>query len=101
MELAALHRPSYKVSLQDYVSSRYEPQENNTFVEFSAYVLFPGALYPTSMRINDQGRLVVNFRTKARFRGLFVESHSGGRIKRAGETDRLLSLYQFYYSLII
>eukprot|EP00064_Thunnus_orientalis_P001377 superscaffoldBa00000093_g1380 len=42
-----------------------------------------GALYPTSMRINDQGRLVVNFRTKARFRGLFVESHSGGRIKRA------------------
>ncbi|KAM7374500.1 hypothetical protein PAMP_007153 [Pampus punctatissimus] len=42
-----------------------------------------GALYPTSMRINDQGRLVVNFRTKARFRGLFVDSHSGGRIKRA------------------
>uniref|UniRef100_A0A3Q1B9S3 Cadherin domain-containing protein n=1 Tax=Amphiprion ocellaris TaxID=80972 RepID=A0A3Q1B9S3_AMPOC len=35
-----------------------------------------GALYPTSMRINDQGRLVVNFRTKAHFRGLFVESHS-------------------------
>lgn len=34
------------------------------------------------MRINEQGRLVVNFRTKARFRGLFVESHSGGR---AGE----------------
>ncbi|XP_036976570.1 FRAS1-related extracellular matrix protein 2-like [Acanthopagrus latus] len=42
-----------------------------------------GALYPTSMRINEQGRLVVNFRTKARFRGLFVESHTGGRIKRA------------------
>lgn len=42
-----------------------------------------GALYPTSMRINEQGRLVVNFRTKARFRGLFVESHSAGRIKRA------------------
>lgn len=46
---------------------------------------FSGALYPTSMRINEQGRLVVNFRTKARFRGLFVESHTGGRIKRAGE----------------
>lgn len=43
---------------------------------------FAGALYPTSMRINKQGCLVVNFRTKARFRGLFVESHSGGR---AGE----------------
>ncbi|XP_041808691.1 FRAS1-related extracellular matrix protein 2-like [Chelmon rostratus] len=42
-----------------------------------------GALYPTSMRINEQGRLVVNFRTKARFRGLFVESHSGGRIQKA------------------
>ncbi|KAM6911118.1 FRAS1-related extracellular matrix protein 2a [Lycodopsis pacificus] len=42
-----------------------------------------GSLYPTSMRINEQGRLVVNFRTKARFRGLFVESHSGGRINRA------------------
>ncbi|KAK2828336.1 hypothetical protein Q5P01_019370 [Channa striata] len=41
-----------------------------------------GALYPTSMRINDQGRLVVNFRTEARFRGLFVQSHSGGRLKR-------------------
>lgn len=45
----------------------------------------PGALYPTSMRINDQGRLVVNFRTKARFRGLFVESHSAGRVKKAGK----------------
>ncbi|XP_055082728.1 FRAS1-related extracellular matrix protein 2-like isoform X2 [Periophthalmus magnuspinnatus] len=42
-----------------------------------------GALYPSSMRINEQGRLVVNFRTKARFRGLFVETHSAGRIKRA------------------
>ncbi|KAL6471425.1 hypothetical protein MHYP_G00200750 [Metynnis hypsauchen] len=27
------------------------------------------------MRINEQGRLVVNFRTEARFRGLFVTSH--------------------------
>ncbi|XP_077421790.1 FRAS1-related extracellular matrix protein 2b isoform X2 [Vanacampus margaritifer] len=34
-----------------------------------------GALYPTSMRINEQGRLVVNFRTEARFRGLFVFRH--------------------------
>ncbi|KAJ0022330.1 hypothetical protein NQD34_009820 [Periophthalmus magnuspinnatus] len=34
-----------------------------------------GALYPTSMRINAQGCLVVNFRTEARFRGLFVYSH--------------------------
>ncbi|KAI3354096.1 hypothetical protein L3Q82_018646 [Scortum barcoo] len=35
-----------------------------------------GALYPTSMRINSQGRLVVNFRTEARFRGLFVFAHA-------------------------
>uniref|UniRef100_UPI003AAE9547 FRAS1-related extracellular matrix protein 2b n=1 Tax=Centroberyx gerrardi TaxID=166262 RepID=UPI003AAE9547 len=35
-----------------------------------------GALYPTSMRINGHGRLVVNFRTEARFRGLFVFSHA-------------------------
>ncbi|XP_053728252.1 FRAS1-related extracellular matrix protein 2b isoform X1 [Synchiropus splendidus] len=34
-----------------------------------------GALYPTSMRINSLGRLVVNFRTEARFRGLFVFAH--------------------------
>ncbi|KAA0722212.1 FRAS1-related extracellular matrix protein 2 ECM3 -like protein [Triplophysa tibetana] len=36
-----------------------------------------GAMYPTSMRINDEGRLVVNFKTEARFRGQFVMSHSG------------------------
>ncbi|XP_005796927.1 FRAS1-related extracellular matrix protein 2-like [Xiphophorus maculatus] len=34
-----------------------------------------GALYPTSMRINGLGQLVVNFRTEARFRGLFVLAH--------------------------
>ncbi|XP_029455546.1 FRAS1-related extracellular matrix protein 3 isoform X2 [Rhinatrema bivittatum] len=36
-----------------------------------------GSLYPTSMRINDEGRLVVNFKTDVRFRGQFVISHSG------------------------
>ncbi|XP_031415899.1 FRAS1-related extracellular matrix protein 3 [Clupea harengus] len=35
-----------------------------------------GAMYPTSMRINEEGRLVVNFKTEARFRGQFVMSHS-------------------------
>lgn len=34
-------------------------------------------MYPTSMRINDDGRLVVNFKTEARFRGQFVMSHPG------------------------
>ncbi|CDQ77882.1 unnamed protein product [Oncorhynchus mykiss] len=32
------------------------------------------------MRINEQGRLVVNFRTEARFRGLFVISHSASSL---------------------
>ncbi|KAL1023755.1 hypothetical protein UPYG_G00045680 [Umbra pygmaea] len=36
-----------------------------------------GAMYPTSMRINEEGRLVVNFKTEARFRGQFVMSHAG------------------------
>eukprot|EP00079_Xenopus_tropicalis_P012743 XP_002940127.2 PREDICTED: FRAS1-related extracellular matrix protein 3 [Xenopus tropicalis] len=36
-----------------------------------------GSLYPTSMRINDEGRLVVNFKTEIRFRGQFVISHPG------------------------
>ncbi|KAM6972363.1 FRAS1-related extracellular matrix protein 3 [Aplochiton taeniatus] len=36
-----------------------------------------GAMYPTSMRINEEGRLVVYFKTEARFRGQFVMSHPG------------------------
>ncbi|KAK7930560.1 hypothetical protein WMY93_006955 [Mugilogobius chulae] len=36
-----------------------------------------GAMYPTSMRINEEGRLVVNFKTEARFRGQFVMTHPG------------------------
>uniref|UniRef100_A0A3B4BU34 Calx-beta domain-containing protein n=1 Tax=Pygocentrus nattereri TaxID=42514 RepID=A0A3B4BU34_PYGNA len=36
-----------------------------------------GSLYPTSMRINEEGRLVVTFRTEAGFRGLFILSHPG------------------------
>ena len=39
-----------------------------------------GAMYPTSMRINEEGRLVVNFKTEARFRGQFVMSHPGMRV---------------------
>ncbi|XP_037791422.1 FRAS1-related extracellular matrix protein 2-like [Penaeus monodon] len=34
-----------------------------------------GHLYPTAMRIREDGRLVVSFRTEARFRGIFVETH--------------------------
>ncbi|KAJ7997493.1 hypothetical protein DPEC_G00229600 [Dallia pectoralis] len=45
-----------------------------------------GTLYPTSMRINEQGRLVVNFRTKTSFRGLFVETQSGGRTQKTASS---------------
>uniref|UniRef100_A0AAR2LKM0 Calx-beta domain-containing protein n=1 Tax=Pygocentrus nattereri TaxID=42514 RepID=A0AAR2LKM0_PYGNA len=38
------------------------------------------AMYPTSMRINEEGRLVVNFKTEARFRGQFVMSHPGSSL---------------------
>lgn len=44
---------------------------------FICVIIFIGAMYPTSMRINDEGRLVVNFKTEARFRGQFVMSHPG------------------------
>ncbi|XP_036620894.1 FRAS1-related extracellular matrix protein 3 [Trichosurus vulpecula] len=36
-----------------------------------------GTLHPTSMRINEEGRLVVNFQTEIWFRGQFVISHPG------------------------
>lgn len=36
-----------------------------------------GSLYPTSMRISGEGRLVVNFKTEAQFHGVFVLSHPG------------------------
>ncbi|XP_008575110.1 PREDICTED: FRAS1-related extracellular matrix protein 2 [Galeopterus variegatus] len=34
-----------------------------------------GSLYPTSMRIGEEGRLAVHFKTEAQFHGLFVLSH--------------------------
>ncbi|XP_033106875.1 extracellular matrix protein 3-like [Anneissia japonica] len=40
-----------------------------------------GYLYPTSMRINKNGLLVVDFRTEARFRGQFVLAHPNSDIK--------------------
>lgn len=42
-----------------------------------------GAMFPTSMRINEEGRLVVNFKTEARFRGQFVMSHAGMSLRVA------------------
>lgn len=36
-----------------------------------------GSLHPTSMRIGEDGCLVVNFKTEAQFHGLFVLSHPG------------------------
>lgn len=53
---------------------------SNGFGAHVIYCVYVGALYPASMRINDLGRLVVNFRTEAHFRGLFVASHRGEMI---------------------
>ncbi|XP_072320110.1 FRAS1-related extracellular matrix protein 3 [Eucyclogobius newberryi] len=39
-----------------------------------------GAMYPTSMRINEEGRLVVNFKTEARFRGQFIMTHTAASV---------------------
>ncbi|XP_074131849.1 FRAS1-related extracellular matrix protein 3 [Sminthopsis crassicaudata] len=36
-----------------------------------------GTLHPTSMHINEEGRLLVGFQTEIRFRGQFVMSHPG------------------------
>ncbi|XP_051822639.1 FRAS1-related extracellular matrix protein 3 [Antechinus flavipes] len=36
-----------------------------------------GTLHPTSMHINEEGRLVVGFQTEIQFRGQFVMSHPG------------------------
>nr|KAG5696530.1 hypothetical protein BaRGS_021066 [Batillaria attramentaria] len=40
-----------------------------------------GYLYPTSMRMREDGRLAVSFRTEARFRGQFVNSHPGTELE--------------------
>ncbi|WP_411016853.1 hypothetical protein, partial [Salmonella sp. s51944] len=39
-----------------------------------------GNLYPTSMRIDENGRLVVNFRTEALFNGMFVLEHTSTQL---------------------
>jgi len=38
---------------------------------------FLGTFYPTSMKIRPDGRLVVRFKTVARFNGMFVLNHPG------------------------
>lgn len=44
-------------------------------IETSPDAELKGLLYLTSMKIRDDGRLVVSFRTEAKFRGLFVKDH--------------------------
>lgn len=62
------------------LSSLLPPHNDASFVSKRMKLLLcgpTGAMYPTSMRINEEGRLVVNFKTEARFRGQFVMSHAG------------------------
>lgn len=64
-----------------------------------------GYLYPTSMRINKDGTLAVNFRTEARFRGQFVQSHPGRNATCSEYTEDVLleticiNYTIFYYML--
>lgn len=80
MVLAAHQRLNYKASAERTMKTwhlRCSRSSNEVNGNVST-----GALYPTSMRINGQGRLVVNFRTEARFRGLFVFAHPGRGVER-------------------
>lgn len=54
------------------------------------FFVLVGAMYPTSMRINEEGRLVVNFKTEARFRGQFVMSHPGKNTRTHTHTHTLM-----------
>ncbi|KAG7323453.1 hypothetical protein KOW79_013155 [Hemibagrus wyckioides] len=57
------------------------------------------SLYPTSMSINDEGQLLVNFRTEAHFREQFILSHLGSSLQsgvRCVEQPEL----SFFLSLI-
>jgi hypothetical protein len=57
-------------------------------------LLSVGSLYPTSMRIGEEGRLAVNFKTEAQFHGLFVLSHPGKpHCPWAATAHRTTSLY--------
>ncbi|KAK6168396.1 hypothetical protein SNE40_020939 [Patella caerulea] len=47
-----------------------------------------GYLFPTSMRIGDDNKLTVTFRTEARFRGQFVLDHPGTNMKSMVMSDR-------------
>lgn len=65
------------------------------------WLLPPGSLYPTSMRISEEGRLVVNFKTGARFHGLFVMSHPGKLNLHFSSAIRARHLSQIlYYSYV-
>lgn len=72
--MQVLKHLSVYISLCQHINLQWKPQ-----CVLCCYLCnyFIGAMYPTSMRINDEGRLVVNFKTEARFRGQFVMSHPG------------------------
>lgn len=72
---------------------------------FTDWLLLPGSLYPTSMRISEEGRLVVNFKTEARFHGLFVMSHLGklnlqisSAVKKKTDTSPKFGILHFCFS---
>ena len=58
---------------------------------FSLVIFSPysGTFYPTSMKIRPDGRLVVRFKTVARFTGMFVLEHPGRYNSRIVENSRV------------
>ena len=63
----------------EFKFGRSPARKESLVTKISPLVHYPhvGSLYPTSMRIGEEGRLVVNFKTEAQFHGLFVLSHPG------------------------
>ncbi|XP_071544014.1 FRAS1-related extracellular matrix protein 2-like [Panulirus ornatus] len=48
---------------------------------------FNGFLYPTAMKIKDDGCLIVRFRTEARFRGIYLEEHQASEHHSSVSSD--------------
>lgn len=95
MALVAHLRLSYKVCAASCWCSQKWKKCNSISGAHSQtlFSVLVGAMYPTSMRINEEGRLVVNFKTEARFRGQFVMSHPGEWHPRPQNLSSVVILY--------
>ena len=65
----------------------------------SSFIIFSGTFYPTSMKIRPDGRLVVRFKTVARFTGMFVLEHPGRYNSRVAKISRVKHTCSLSFSL--